>query len=280
MKVGLREADALQRQASNPESSAWVSANAGSGKTHVLAQRVVRLLLGGADPSKILCLTFTKAAAANMAERVFDRLSRWTRLDDAALVKDIEAAGAPSPTPAGLERARKLFARVIETPGGLKIQTSHAFCERVLHLFPFEANAPAGFRPLDEREAADLRAASQARVFASAERDPKLAGAVARIAESVSAEGFSALIAETSRLGEALSVHGGPEAFAEKLAERLGLAPGEDEASVVKSMLEGGGGPAVPAGDSARPRADTRSGFFEPAAAASALASPIPGRPI
>ncbi len=141
-----------------------------------------------------------------MAERVFDRLAKWTRLDDEKLAEDILAAGAPPPTRADLERARKLFARVIETPGGLKIQTIHAFCERVLHLFPFEANVPAGFRPLDEREAALLREQSQARLFAGT--DPELGAVIARVAGLVGADGFGPLIAETARLGEALTIHG------------------------------------------------------------------------
>jgi ATP-dependent helicase/nuclease subunit A len=245
MRAELDDASARQRRASDPALSAWVSANAGSGKTHVLALRVVRLLLAGAAPSRILCLTFTKAAAANMAERVFDRLSRWTQCDDAELTADILAAGAPRPDAADLERARKLFARVLETPGGLKIQTIHAFCERVLHLFPFEANVPAAFRALDERDAAILRELAQARVFAGAERDAKLSEAVARVAAAVGPEGFAPLIAETARLADDLDVHGTPEAFAQKLASRLGLAAGEDEAGVGREMLDGGGGAKV-----------------------------------
>ena len=238
MSAALADAARRQRQASDPQSSAWVSANAGSGKTHVLAQRVIRLLLAGAEPSKLLCLTFTKAAAANMAERVFERLAKWTRADDTTLAADIVEVGAAG---ADLDAARKLFARVIETPGGLKIQTLHAFCERVLHLFPFEANVPASFRPLDEREAALIREQAQARLFADA--DPELAEIIARVATLVGADDFATLVAETARLGAALTVHGSPAAFAAKLAERLGLAPGEDEATIAQDML--GQGPAV-----------------------------------
>ena len=242
MSAQLDDASARQRRASDPRSSAWVSANAGSGKTHVLALRVIRLLLDGAAPSKILCLTFTKAAAANMAERVFDRLAKWTQYDDAQLKADILATGAPA---ADLENARKLFARVLETPGGLKIQTLHAFCERVLHMFPFEANVPAAFRALDERDAAVLRELSQARVFAGAERDAALSEAVARVAAAVGAEGFAPLIAETARLADDLAAHGPPDVYAQKLAVRLGLAPGEDEGTVAREMATGGGGPLV-----------------------------------
>src|SRR5579872_7412568 len=139
----------LQRAVADPGASAWVAANAGSGKTHVLAQRVINLLLGGVQPEKILCLTFTKAAAANMAKRVFDTLARWTTLDDAALDAAIGVAAGRN---VGARRAvaRRLFARALETPGGLKVQTIHAFCTQLLHQFPFEANVAARFTVLDE----------------------------------------------------------------------------------------------------------------------------------
>ena len=109
-----------QRQTlvSNPDVSAWVAANAGSGKTHVLAQRVINLLLKGVEPEKILCITFTKAAAANMAKRVFDTLGIWTKLDDEALDNAIASSGMVSSV-ATRTLARRLFARALETPGGL-----------------------------------------------------------------------------------------------------------------------------------------------------------------
>src|SRR3981081_660390 len=118
----------IQMQASDPAGSAWVAANAGSGKTHVLAQRVIRLLLDGVEPGKILCITFTKAAAANMANRVFDELRRWTALDDAQLTAAIRLMCDIDPAPALRARARQLFALALETPGGLKVRTIHAFC--------------------------------------------------------------------------------------------------------------------------------------------------------
>src|ERR1700761_4082054 len=108
-----------QARASNPHASSFVSANAGSGKTHVLVQRVIRLLLSGVPPEKILCITFTKAAAANMAERVFTTLGHWVTLDDAALDDAIRDAGIPDPTARLRKTARELFARALETPGGL-----------------------------------------------------------------------------------------------------------------------------------------------------------------
>jgi ATP-dependent helicase/nuclease subunit A len=149
--------DARRRQseASDPEVSAWVAANAGSGKTHVLAQRVIKLLLKGVEPEKILCLTFTKAAAANMAKRVFDTLGHWTTLDGDVLD---DAIGAQRGRAAGARRARarQLFARALETPGGLKVQTIHAFCTQLLHQFPFEANVAARFSVLDDAEQSQL----------------------------------------------------------------------------------------------------------------------------
>ena len=141
-----------QHAASDPAVSAWVSANAGAGKTHVLAQRVIRLLLEGTDPAKILCLTFTKAAAANMANRIFDTLSAWTALDDAKLDDAIHKTGAKHIDAKRRARARRLFASTLETPGGLKVQTIHGFCTRLLQQFPFEANVAARFRVLEDTE--------------------------------------------------------------------------------------------------------------------------------
>ncbi len=133
-----------QHRAADPKASVWVSANAGSGKTTVLAKRVVRLLLAGNDPAKILCLTFTKAAAANMQDRVFTQeLGRWVALSDAELSAAIADTTGERPTPAELRRARRLFAKAVETPGGLKIQTIHGFCERLLHSF----RSRRAFRP-------------------------------------------------------------------------------------------------------------------------------------
>src|SRR5882762_7581284 len=142
---------ATQARASDPRSSAFVSANAGSGKTHVLVQRVIRLLLNGVPPERILCITFTKAAAANMAERVFSTLGHWVTLSDDALDAAIVDAGIARPDAKLRMRARELFASALETPGGLKVQTIHALCTRLLQQFPFEANVPARFTVLDDR---------------------------------------------------------------------------------------------------------------------------------
>jgi ATP-dependent helicase/nuclease subunit A len=149
-------ARACQNAAADPERSVFVSANAGSGKTHVLVQRVINLLLRGEDPAKILCITFTKAAAANMATRVFDTLAEWTTLDDTALDERIRLATGKIPDAAQRAVARRLFANALETPGGLKVQTIHAFCTHLLHQFPFEADVAARFEVLDDAATAQI----------------------------------------------------------------------------------------------------------------------------
>src|ERR1700712_4779226 len=163
---------APQARASDPASSAFVSANAGSGKTHVLVQRVIRLLLDGVPPEKILCITFTKAAAANMAERVFSMLGHWVTLDDAALEGAIQQVGIARPDPQLRMSARKLFASALDTPGGLKVQTIHALCTRLLQQFPFEANVPARFSVIDERDQNEMMERANLAVLLEASRDP------------------------------------------------------------------------------------------------------------
>src|SRR6201996_3414783 len=161
-----------QQRASNPASSSFVSANAGSGKTHVLVQRVIRLLLDGVKPEKILCLTFTKAAAANMAERVFTTLGHWVTLGDDALDDAIRGVGISASDRKLRKAARELFARALETPGGLKVQTIHALCTRLLQQFPFEANVPARFAVLDDRDQTEMMERANLAVFLEASRHP------------------------------------------------------------------------------------------------------------
>lgn len=146
-----RAAQAAQRRAADPAGSVWVAANAGSGKTRVLTERVARLLLEGAPPQKILCLTYTKAAAAEMQSRLFGMLGGWAMMEEGALREQLRGlTGGEAPD--DLDRARRLFAEALETPGGLKIQTIHAFCDSLLRRFPLEAGAPPSFRMLEGRE--------------------------------------------------------------------------------------------------------------------------------
>jgi ATP-dependent helicase/nuclease subunit A len=157
-----KKASYQQAIASDPDVSAWVSANAGSGKTHVLVNRVIRLMLTGTRPEKILCLTYTRAAAAEMSNRLYKTLAEWIPLEDERLIEEIHKnTGHFKPEKDQLAEPRRLFARALETPGGLKIQTIHAFCEQLLHRFPVEAGITAGFEVMDDRQSKDLRARIQ-----------------------------------------------------------------------------------------------------------------------
>ncbi len=154
----LNEATEAQVRTANPRNSTWVAANAGSGKTRVLTERVARLLIQGTSPSHILCLTYTKAAAAEMQNRLFRQLGEWSMLSDQDLKDRLIILGEPKDalTKDALRRTRTLFAAALETPGGLKIQTIHAFCTSVLRKFPLEAGLSPQFSILDDREKSSM----------------------------------------------------------------------------------------------------------------------------
>ncbi|MBM6579155.1 double-strand break repair helicase AddA [Microvirga sp. BT689] len=227
-----------QRRAANPRASAWVSANAGAGKTKVLTDRVVRLLLAGSLPGRILCLTFTKAAAANMAIRVFERLGRWVTLDEESLIQELTELEGEKPSRKQVKLARTLFARAVETPGGLKIDTIHAFCERLLHLVPFEANVPARFAVLDESQTDEMLAQATSNVMADAASGsfPELAEALDII--SVDAVGDALSSAINAALKCKTFLHD-PTGSAQ-LRKELGLGSDETLEVIERMMLEGG----------------------------------------
>jgi ATP-dependent helicase/nuclease subunit A len=167
----LDRLEGAQRSASQPRGHAALSASAGTGKTHVLTARVLRLLLSGVDPASILCLTFTKAGAAEMAGRIHARLAFWVRLKDADLGAELVALGE-DPGPEARAEARTLFARLLEsTGGGLRVQTIHAFAQGLLAGFPSEAGLTPGFRPLEGREEQVLARATLAEMLVAAERE-------------------------------------------------------------------------------------------------------------
>ena len=210
-----------QADAADPAVSAWVSANAGTGKTHVLTTRVLRLMLAGTGPDRILALTYTKAAAAEMSRRVFSMLAEWTTIADAELTTKLTELTGAVPDAAIRQRARTLFAAAIETPGGLKVQTIHSFCERLLQRFPLEAGVSPNFTILDEQGTAALRREAIDDMLRDAVREPKsdlgraLVAAVAYAAD----DGFDAVLAD------ALSKRDWVEAMVRLEYERLsGLA--------------------------------------------------------
>ncbi|MBU2980355.1 double-strand break repair helicase AddA [Lentibacter algarum] len=157
MKKLPHEASVAQIVAADPSLSTWLSANAGSGKTRVLTDRVARLLLKGVSPQNVLCLTYTKAAASEMQNRLFKRLGSWAMRPNETLRKELEELGEVAADAETLANARRLFARAIETPGGLRIQTIHSFCAALLRRFPLEAGVSPQFAELDDRTAAQLR---------------------------------------------------------------------------------------------------------------------------
>ncbi len=244
-----RDVLAVQLEASDPSVSAWVSANAGSGKTHVLAQRVIRLLLEGTDPGKILCLTFTKAAAANMANRVFAALAKWTTLDDAALDQELRDIGARSDA-ARRAAARRLFARALETPGGLKIQTIHGFCARLLQQFPFEAKVAARFRVLEETQQRQLLERLRLSVLSEAAAEPDSALGRALADATIAASDFAFKDALDEAIGRRdeimafIAAAGDIDGVRARLSQSLGVDVGQTIEQIEREIVEG---PLLPA---------------------------------
>ena len=224
----------LQRVVSNPAVSAWVAANAGSGKTHVLVQRVINLLLDGVEPEKILCITFTKAAAANMAKRVFDTLAEWTTLDDAGLDKAIRERSSLKPDAARRALARRLFARALDTPGGLKVHTIHAFCTQLLHQFPFEANVAARFNVLDDAEHTQLLEQLTLNVLLEGADAPdgKLGRALAAAMVAAADQTFRDVVREAIAKRGTIMTAGDRDTALANLSKSLGVDPSDDMAKI------------------------------------------------
>ncbi len=192
------QATARQRLASDPSFSAWVSANAGTGKTRVLVDRISRLLLAGVQAERILCLTFTKAAAAEMQNRLSQRLGTWATMDDEAVREELLVLTGRVADGDDIRRARQLFASTLEAPGGLKIRTIHAFCESLLGRFPVEAGIVPHAAVMDERTAAELQAEAMRQVFgsANAEGDGNLIHSMVAMAGLLDEQGFAELLRE------------------------------------------------------------------------------------
>ncbi len=244
-------AETRQRQAADPRASSWVAASAGAGKTKVLVDRVLRLLLDGAAPDHILCLTFTKAAAAEMANRLAKQLGGWVGADDDHLIAALhELTGGPVDTDV-LPRARRLFAQVLEAPVGVRIETLHAFCQSMLRRFPVEAGLAPHFRVMDQRDAAEMLAAAQREVLTTARGDGDggddagLAAALEVLTTRVTEEAFDALMAdlarERGRLHRLIGAHGGdPEQAIAAVRRSLGLEPDETRATNVAAACADG----------------------------------------
>jgi ATP-dependent helicase/nuclease subunit A len=229
-----------QLRASAPRDHAALSASAGTGKTHVLTARVLRLLLAGVDPASILCLTFTKAGAAEMAERIHARLAYWVRLDDRHLRKELFALNEPN-DPETLARARTLFARVLEsTGGGLRIQTIHAFAQSLLGSFPAEAGLTPGFRPLEGREEQRLArtALADLLVRAEGEGDHGLIRDVQALSLRLGEGGAENFLKSCARTPEAMAALGPREGVEARLRHAFGLPLGDIEEAIAAACAD------------------------------------------
>ena len=232
-----------QRAAADPGLSAWVAANAGAGKTSVLVNRVTRLLLDGNKPSRILCLTFTKAAAAEMALRLNKRLGEWAVLPDDALRRELQALLGSDPDTGMMQKARSLFARMLEAPGGLRLQTVHAFCEALLKRFPIEAQVPPHFAVADDAHAGELLQAARDDVLRLGLRDDAIKAALLFMAEKLDdgrfAKLLAALLGRRRELHALLLAHGSADAAIGALRALLGLKPGQDHDSALAGHVAG-----------------------------------------
>ncbi len=243
------EATERQVQAARPDASTWLAANAGSGKTRVLTDRVARLLLSDVQPEHILCLTYTKAAASEMQNRLFRRLGEWAMLDDVRLLSQLEELGVENAIePERLADARTLFARAIEAPGGLKIQTIHSFCASLLRRFPLEAGVSPQFSEMEDRAAALLR-----EEIVESMADGPHSALVDGVARFVTDTGFDKLtaaitnrrteFAKTLSSGDLLRKFDLPEGFDEQRLLNSVFLGGEVELiqSMLPALVESGG---------------------------------------
>jgi ATP-dependent helicase/nuclease subunit A len=228
-------ANAEQRRAADPAASAFVAASAGSGKTKLLTDRLLRLMLSGVAPQRIQCLTFTKAAAAEMAVRLQTILGEWVTLPDAALdakLADLDVV----PTDSLRQKARALFAEVLDLPGGMRIGTIHAFCQSLLRRFPLEAALSPHFRLMDDPDAADAMTEAREDMLTRASSET-MQRALALLAGLASAEQFGrhvvALQADRRRLHDALAL--GPDLIAAQ-RRALGVTASSDADIVANAV--------------------------------------------
>ncbi len=230
--MAAHDATVAQVQAANPVDSTWLSANAGSGKTRVLTDRVARLLLRGVEPQRILCLTYTKAAATEMQNRLFKRLGEWAMMPDQALrgaLADLGESNALDEAMMG--QARQLFARAIDTPGGLRIQTIHSFCAMLLRRFPLEAGVSPQFTEMDDRAGQMLRDE-----ILEVMADSRESGLVRRLAGIVAEGNLPGVIQQITGLRTGFSA---PVSRSDLLA-KFDLPAGFDEQKLMAEVFLGG----------------------------------------
>ncbi|MCK5575959.1 MAG: UvrD-helicase domain-containing protein, partial [Sphingomonadales bacterium] len=232
-----------QRRATRVDASVWVGASAGTGKTHMLTARVLRLMLTGTPPDKILCVTFTKAAAAEMAIRITDELGDWVRLSDERLDAQIYARVDEKADDKMRQRARSLFAEVLDLPGGLRIKTIHSFCQSLLARFPVEAGLPPHFQVLDDRSSQEALndATEQAIAMAGENADSALGQAVRTIAIRASEDTFAKLMStlahERGHLAKLMHRFKTVDALNAAIARTLGIEPEDTVEGLIHAAI-------------------------------------------
>ncbi len=241
----LSDAVRRQREASDPDISAWVSANAGTGKTKVLTDRLLRLLLSGVPPERVIAITFTRAAAAEMENRLFGELVKWAALDDSSLANELEklVGHRPENPSAAAATARRLLVKAQECPGGVRIQTIHAFCQSLLANFPLEAGLAPHFRAIDEAESEAFRAEARTGVLrASMSGAGPLTEAFRTLAGTLSVDqigvALDAYLTKREAFLSAIRAAEGIDAYVLHIAELLGCAPDDTETAVIRRAWE------------------------------------------
>ena len=241
-------ATAQQRRAADPARSVWVEASAGTGKTKVLSDRVLRLLLNGVPPGRILCLTYTKAAAVEMSSRIAGRLSRWAVAGDDDLHKELSKLLGSLPEKhkdyARLEaQARKLFAVLLDTPGGMKIQTIHSFCQEVLKRFPLEAKVSPYFEVMDDRTAAEAMDDIKRALLQKIETAPesRAGQALAYLTRNVSEFQFpnimNSIAAGRNKIVRLFAAYGDAGAVIDELSRRLNVGEKDTAEGLTEAFM-------------------------------------------
>ncbi len=196
MNSNLEQTIKLQQIASDPNNSVWVFASAGSGKTKILVDRVLRLLLGGVKADKILCLTFTKVAASEMQERINKELANWVLLSDEDLKNKLKNLQGFPTNPQTLEKARTLFARTLDDESKIKIQTIHSFCQNLVKIFPFEAGIKPNFEIIETSQEKLLLQKTQRKILKKAQNNDYLKSLITKINSFIQEDTFNKLISE------------------------------------------------------------------------------------
>ncbi len=242
-----KKATEQQQRAANPAHSVWVEASAGTGKTKVLTDRVLRLLLSGVEPQKLLCLTYTKAAAVQMYDRISEYLGKWAVMSDEALDKDIKdllgKAYSPQKKEEYMRRARILFADLLDTPGGIKINTIHSFCQEVLKRFPLESGVSPYFNLLDDRGKETALAAIKSEFLSGKyDKDSDVEEAITFFTHNSNEDSFSKVMEHITdnytKIIELFEKYKGLRKFLPVLAEHLGVRDDDSEEMLKLSLMQ------------------------------------------